>query len=76
MGVLVHLDSYRPRRESAHDAHEQMVMSADVRMLHQISSWAECLAEIAEHFEEPLHPDDRKKALNVLAVVRDHPLET
>lgn len=75
MGELILLDSHRPRRESAHDTHDQMIMTADVRMLRQISSWAECLAEIAEHFDEPLHPDDRKKALNVLAVVHDHPLQ-
>lgn len=70
---VILLDSFRPRRENT--THDQLVMMADVRMLHQISSWAECLAEIAEHFEEPLHPDDRKKALNCLAVINDHPLE-
>lgn len=72
---VVMLDSYRPRVESVHDEHDQMVMTADVRMLRQIASWAECLAEIAEHFDEPLHPSDRKKALNALAVVNGHPLE-
>lgn len=73
MGELILLDSFRPRRES--DTHEKMILSADVRMLRQISSWAECLAEIAEHFEEPLHPDDRKKALNMRAIQDDQPLE-
>jgi hypothetical protein len=52
-----------------------MVANADVNMLRRISSWADCLAEIAEHFSEPLHPDDRKKALNVLGVIDDQPLE-
>ena len=74
MGDLIHLDSFRPRGETV-ASHSQMVMNADVNMLRRISSWADCIAEIAEHFEEPLHPDDRKKALNVLAVIDGQPLE-
>lgn len=75
MGELILLDNYRPRRESPRNAGEYMAMTADVRMLHQISSWAECIAEIAEHFEEPIHSDDRRDALQILAVIRKQPLE-
>ena len=74
MGELIHLDSFRPRGETVAD-HSQMVMNADVNMLRRISSWAECLSEISEHFEEPLHPSDRKTALNMLALIDGQPVQ-
>ena len=72
---VILMDSYRPRPERTDNAHQEMLTNADVRMLRQLVSWAEFLAEVAEHFEEPLHPDDRKKVLNMLAVKDDHPIQ-
>jgi hypothetical protein len=68
--VELQTDQFRPYRRHGED---DKVVIADARMLKEIELWASSSRQATEHDFKPLAAGVRKKALEVLAILKDQP---
>jgi hypothetical protein len=69
--VELQVDTYRPYR---HHGDDDVTILADARMLKEIELWASSSRQATEHDFKPLDREVRKKALQVIAILKNQPL--